>query len=108
MLLTRQCPRFLQWSIYTIEFTVSQRDHFTIGSLRGKAPLAQAPISQHSFQMVFYPAKHRDDKVFQRHGGLSVRLRWLVPLSLAQTLMPLQPALSLYLPSKSRTSRLEN
>ena len=23
MLLTRQCPRFLQWSIYTIEFTVS-------------------------------------------------------------------------------------
>jgi hypothetical protein len=25
MLLTRQCPRFLQWSIYTIEFTVSRR-----------------------------------------------------------------------------------
>jgi CRISPR-associated protein Cas1 len=24
MLLTRQCPRFLQWSIYTIEFTVSR------------------------------------------------------------------------------------
>lgn len=55
--------------------------------------------------MVFYPAKHGDDKVFQWNGGLSVQLRWLVPLSLAQTLMSLQLTLSRYLPSKSRTSR---
>jgi hypothetical protein len=40
------------------------RDHFAIGSLRRKTPLAQTPISQKSFQVVFYPAKHRDDKVF--------------------------------------------
>jgi uncharacterized protein with NAD-binding domain and iron-sulfur cluster len=69
-----------------------------LGDLKG-------PVWDELIEPLCVAAKHRDDKVFQRHGGLSVRLRWLVPLSLAQTLMPLQPALSLYLPSKSRTSR---
>ncbi|MGB4842932.1 MAG: DUF2357 domain-containing protein, partial [Ferruginibacter sp.] len=41
--------------------------------------------------------------VFKRHGGLSVRLRWLVPLSLARTVMPHRSAL--ISPRKSRTSR---
>ena len=33
MLLTRQCPRFLQWSIYTIEFTVSRRAIYTTNAI---------------------------------------------------------------------------
>jgi hypothetical protein len=75
-----------------------QGDHFAVRQLRGKATLAQAMIPQQGFQVFFYPAKHRDDKVFKRHGGLSVRLRWLVPLSLARTVMPHPLALSLLSP----------
>ena len=40
MRLTRQCPRFLQWSIYTIEFTVSFQQPHMQGLPLGHQPRA--------------------------------------------------------------------
>jgi hypothetical protein len=65
------------------------RDHFTIGSLRGKPPLAQTLTPDHPTPVFFYPAKHSDDKVFERHDGIPSALRWLAPLSVSYTAMPL-------------------
>ncbi|MCB1922072.1 MAG: hypothetical protein KDJ28_19155, partial [Candidatus Competibacteraceae bacterium] len=65
--------------------------YLTIGQLGSKAALTQAVIPEQAIHLFVYPTKHRDDKVFERHGDLSVRLRWLVPLRLAYIAMPHRP-----------------
>nr|WP_034430625.1 hypothetical protein [Candidatus Contendobacter odensis] len=60
-------PIRIQAQEFTHDF---HRQHFTVGQLRGKTPLAQALIPDHQTPVGFYPAKPRDDKVFKRHGDV--------------------------------------
>lgn len=57
------------------------REEFTLRQLRGKTPLAPAVIPYQGTQVFFYPAIHGKDKVFERHSGITVRLRLVGSLS---------------------------